>query len=43
MFCLVEKEKGLSEAAATAAAVAAAAVVGELASRVGVSSKSSKQ
>ena len=44
-ICLVEKEKGLPEAAAaTAAAVAAAAaVVGGLASRVGVSSKSSKQ
>ena len=42
MFCLVEKEKGLPEAAAAAAtaaavAAAAAAVVGELASRVGVS------
>ena len=45
MFCLVEKEKGLPEAAAATAAAmaAAAAVVGELASRVGVSSKSSKQ
>ena len=34
LFCLVEKEKGLPEAAAaaTAAAAAAAAVVGELAS-----------